>query len=49
MMRGDGWIDQVAAKTSQARERALLVGSDKPTVADDVGHQDRDKLAGLGH
>src|SRR6516164_10753197 len=42
-------IDQVTAKPTQARERALLVGSGEPTVSDDVRHQDRDQLAGLAH
>ena len=36
MMRCNGWIYQVASKSSEACERAVLVGSRKPRVPDDV-------------
>jgi hypothetical protein len=48
-MRGDGRVDQVAAKPPQTSERAVLVSSGEPSVAYDVRHQDRSELAGLGH
>ena len=48
-MRGDGGVDQIAAKTTQTRERAIFVGSRKPGVADDVSDQDGRELAGLAH
>ena len=48
-MGGDGGVDQVAPQAPQARERAILVRSREPGVADDVGHQDRRELSGLRH
>jgi hypothetical protein len=41
MMGGYGWIDEIAAKTAQARERAIFVRSRKPRVADNI----RDRIA----
>jgi hypothetical protein len=45
---GEGWrspcvgrVDQIAPQRPQARQRAILVGSREPAVADDVGDQDR--------
>ena len=49
MMHRDGRIDQVAAKCPQARQNPVLVGSGKPRIADDVGHQDRRELSSFAH
>ena len=49
MIHGDGWIDQIGSERPQPGQNAVLVGSGKARIADDVGHQDRDKLAGLAH
>ena len=48
-MGGDGRVEQVAAKPSQARQRSVLVDVRKPRVADHVGDQDRRQLPGLTH
>ena len=48
-MGGDGGIDQVAAQPPKARERAILVRSREPAVADDIGDQDRRNFPGLAH
>ena len=37
---GDGGVDEVAAQASKARERAILVRSREPAIADDIGDQD---------
>ena len=47
VMHGDGRVDQVAAQRPEPRQNAVLVGSRKPGVADDVGHQDRREFPGL--
>ena len=49
MMHGDGWVDQIAPKGPKPCEDPIFVRASKPGVADDVGHQDRRKLAGLAH
>ena len=49
MVHGDGRIDQVAAERPQPRQNPVLVGSGKPRIADDVGHQDRRELSSLAH
>ena len=49
MVHGDGRIDQVAAQRPQPRQNPVLVGSGKPRIADDVGHQDRRELSSLAH
>jgi hypothetical protein len=49
VMRGDGGVDQVAPEPPKARERAILVRSRKPAVADDIGHQNRGEFACLRH
>ena len=49
VVNGDGRVDQVAAKRPQPRQNPVLVGSGKPRIADDVGHQDRRELSGLAH
>ena len=41
MVHGDGRIDEVAAQRPQSHERALLVCTGEPAVADDVRDQDR--------
>ena len=45
----DGRIDQVASERPQPRQNPVLVGSGKPRIADDVGHQDRGEFSGLAH
>ena len=49
VMRGDGRVDEVAAKAPQARESAVLVRAGEPAVADHIGDQDCRKFAGLAH
>ncbi len=49
VMRGDGGIDQVAAEASQPRERAILVHSGEPAVADDIRNQDRRNFPRFRH
>ena len=49
MMRGDGRVDQIAAKPSEPRERPLFVGAGEPAIADDVGDQNRCEFPGLAH
>jgi hypothetical protein len=38
MVGGDRWVDEIATEAPEARKRAILVGSSKPRVADDVGN-----------
>ena len=45
VVHGDGRIDQVAAQRPEPRQNPVLVGSGKPRIADDVGHQDRRDFA----
>ena len=49
VVHGDGRVDQVAAQRPQPRQNPVLVGSGKPRIADDVGHQDRGQFSGLAH
>ena len=49
MVHGDGGIDQIAAQRPQPRQNPIFVGSGKPRIADDVGHQDRRQFSGLAH
>ena len=49
VVHGDGRIDQVASERPQPRQNPVLVGSGKPRIADDVGHQDRRQFSGLAH
>jgi hypothetical protein len=49
MVHGDGRIDQVASERAQPRQNPVLVGSCKPRIADDVGHQDRRDFARFRH
>ena len=49
MVRGNGGIDQIAAQSPKARERAILVGASKPAIADNVRNQDRSNLPDFGH
>ena len=49
VVHGDGRIDQVASQRPQPRQNPVLVGSGKPRIADDVGHQDRRELSSLAH
>ena len=41
VMHSDGRVDQVASERPQPRQNPVLVGSGKPRIADDIGHQDR--------
>jgi hypothetical protein len=45
VMRRDCGIDEVAAEAPKARERAVLVRSSEPAVADHIGDQNRRYLA----
>ncbi len=49
VMHGDGRVDQIAAERPEPRERAILVRSGEPAVADNVGDQDRRELARFPH
>ena len=49
VMHGDGRVDQIAAQRPQPRQNPILVGSGKPRIADDVGHQDRGQFSGFAH
>ena len=40
-VRVDGWIDQITAQPSKPRQRAILVRSREPAVADDICDQNR--------
>ena len=44
-----GGVDEVATEAAKARERAVLVSTGEPAVADHVGHQDCCEFPGLGH
>ena len=47
MMRSDGGVDQIAAKTPEARKRGPLLG--EPAIADDVGDEDGGEFPRLAH
>jgi hypothetical protein len=49
VMHRDGRINKVASERPQPRQNPVLVGSRKPRIADDVGHQDRGELPSLAH
>ena len=49
VMRGDGGVDEIAAQPPEARQGSVLVGSGKPRIADDVGHQDRRDFSRFAH
>jgi hypothetical protein len=48
IMGGDCQVDEVAAQAPQPPERAILLGASEPTVADDIGDEDRCELSALG-
>src|SRR5271166_311046 len=48
-MRVDGGIDQIAAQTTQPRERAILVRAGEPAVADNICDQNRRDFPGSRH
>src|SRR6185437_14810832 len=48
-MRGDRRLEEIAAQTPDARQRALLVGAGEAAEADNIRDQDRRELSGLGH
>jgi hypothetical protein len=43
------WIDLITSNARQPRQDQVLVGSGKPRVADDAGHQNRGEFPGLAH
>jgi hypothetical protein len=49
VMRGDGRVDQIAAKAPEPRERAILVSASEPAVAEDIRHQNRREFSALAH
>jgi hypothetical protein len=49
VMRGDGGINEIATAAPHARQGAILVRCGEPTVADDIGDQDRDQFSALAH
>ena len=49
MMHGNRRVDQIAAQRPQPRQRAVLVCSGEPAVADDVRDQDRGDFSGPVH
>jgi hypothetical protein len=49
MMHGDGGVDQIAAQRAQPRQRAILVCTGEPAVADNVGCQNRRDFSRLAH
>jgi hypothetical protein len=49
VVSGDGRVGEIAAKSSKARQRSVLVGSCKPRVPDHVGDQDRRELPVFSH
>jgi hypothetical protein len=49
VVHGGGRIDKVASERPQTRQNPVLVGSGKPRIADDIGHQDRSQFPGLAH
>jgi hypothetical protein len=49
MMSRDGGVDEIASKTPQARQGAILVSTGEARVANDIRNQDRRKLSGLAH
>ena len=48
-MRVDGGIDQTVAQPSKPRQRAIVVRSREPAVADDVCDQNRRDFPGSRH
>ena len=49
MMSGYGRVDEIAAQTSQTRERTILVGAGEPAITDDIRHQNCRELPGFAH
>ena len=48
-MRVDRGIDQVAAQPPQSRQRAILIRSREPAIANHISDQDRRNFPGLAH
>jgi hypothetical protein len=48
-MHGDDRVDEVAAERPEASEDPILIRASETAEADNVGHLDRRKFAGLGH
>jgi hypothetical protein len=48
-MRGDRGVDQIAAQPPQPRQGAILIRASEPTVADNIGDQDRSDLPRFRH
>jgi hypothetical protein len=49
VVHGHGWVDQIAAKRPQPRQRPILVRAGKPAKPNHVGRQYRREFARLGH
>ena len=49
VMRVDGGIDQIAAQPAKPRQRAILIRSREPAVANDIRDQNRRDLPGSRH
>ena len=49
VMRRDCRINEVASERPQPRQNPVLIGSGKPRVADNVGHQGRGEFSRLAH
>ena len=48
-MGGDGRVDEVTAEPPDARQRAVLVSTGEPAVADNIRDQNRRELPRLAH
>ena len=49
MMRGDGGVDEVAAKPLRRARVPILIRACEPAISDDVRDKNRRKLSGLAH
>jgi hypothetical protein len=49
VMGGNGGVDEIAAQPPDARQRAVLVSTGEPAVADNIRDQDRREFSGLAH
>src|SRR5690348_12881124 len=49
VMHGNGWIDQIATESPEPRQYAVLVGTGKLAISDDVRHQNCCEFTGLAH
>ncbi len=49
VVHGDDWVDQVAAKRPQPRQRAVLVCAGEPAIAGHIRNQNSRELPRLAH